>query len=131
MHGHESSIEGESFECGEEDDIFEKESMVEFFGWPPELLLTLQHRWGLHHKHGRYVQGESSGRKDKAEQRGERRGRGCLHWGTNRAPTKFTVRSEDEGEGPRLGWEEKGLGWVGGRQGRERGRPRSGRGANG
>jgi hypothetical protein len=38
LHGHETSIEGESFEGGEEDNNCEEERMEEFLDWPPKLL---------------------------------------------------------------------------------------------
>jgi hypothetical protein len=76
LYGHESSIEGESSAGGEEDDSYEEDSMDEFLGWPPELLLTPQPTWGLQRKQRRAVEGASA---RMAKEDGERRGRGSVH----------------------------------------------------
>ena len=40
LHGHESSIEGESSSGDEEDDSYEEDTIDKFLDWPPEHLLT-------------------------------------------------------------------------------------------
>jgi hypothetical protein len=72
----ESSIEGESSAGGEEDDSYKEDSMDEFLGWPPELLLTPQPTRGLQCKQRKVVEGTSVGM---AKEGGEGRGRGSVH----------------------------------------------------
>ena len=78
LDGHESSIDDESSKSGEEDEFFEEELMEEFMDWSPELLFIPQYRRRLHHKKGKYEEGESSVLKDKKEHYGEGGGQQCV-----------------------------------------------------
>jgi hypothetical protein len=104
LHGRESSIEDESSASGEEDDSYEEDSMDEFQGWPPELLLTPQPIRGLQHKQKRPVQGTSAGM---AKEGSEGRGRGSVHTIVCEGGAGgFSSRLRGEGGG----YEESGVG---------------------
>jgi hypothetical protein len=77
LQGRASSIEGESTEGGEEFYSSEEERMEEFLGWPPELLLTPQHKHGLHQRKRKQMEGESSARAQKGQECGEGRRHDC------------------------------------------------------
>jgi hypothetical protein len=117
MYGCASSMEDECSEGGEEYESCEEDK---FWGWPLELLLILQHRWGLHQKK-KQVQGEYSARGQKVQQCGEGRGWGYArrNLDTDTAATLEGIRtlwwSGSGGEGAGLGgqWARAKEGGVG------------------